>query len=174
MDPQRPLGAGVNRLSQRHAEVVAAALDYLPARLVPLVECDVFCADPLFAGLCRPGWDFEESPATGRSYRSTPHVCFPYHVADSRVTVVLPQLVSVATVPHELGHVLHWNLQERAGGWDEVPRLEPVTDYAEQDRLEEFAEAFVGWFYEPGQVDSESYWHGWSQPNAEFFDRLLT
>lgn len=160
--------AMAERLTQRQAEVVAAALDYLPARLLPPVACDVFCADPIFAGL--------HATATtddGRSYSGTAHACYPEHVRDHRLTVVLPVLETVTTVLHELGHVLHWTLQDRAGGWEKVPRLEPVTEYAATNSHEEFAEAFVAWFYSPQQVEAERYWRGWSRGNDEFFDRLL-
>ena len=162
------------RLKQAQAEAVAEALDHLPDRLLPVAACDLFCGDPLFAGLCRPGWDFEDSPVTGRSYRATAHVCFPYHSRDRRVTMVLPDgRDDVMTALHEFGHVIHWHLQERAGGWEKVPRLEPVTDYALTNELEEFAEAFTAWFYPPRQVEQDGYWLRWSRGNDEFFDRLL-
>ncbi len=73
---------------------------------------------------------------------------------------------------HEMGHVLHWTLQDRAGGWSKVPRLEPVSEYAASNIWEEFAEAFAAWFYLPRQVETDRYWRCWSRSNDEFFDHL--
>lgn len=158
------------RVTQRHAEAVAEALTYIPPRLRPLVGCDVFCGDPIFAGL-----HDTVDIADGRSYRDQAHVCYPHHVADRRVTLVLPERRGdVAVVLHEFGHVLHWHLQDRAGGWHEVPTLEPVTRYATTNDEEAFAEAFVAWFYPPRQIEAcRQWWLRWSRANDEFFDRLV-
>lgn len=163
----------MNRSRQVQCEAVGEALGRIPGRLRHLVECDLFCADPLFAGINVPEWRDDAVRPDGRSYRRTPHVCFPYHVSDRRVTVVLPRDCQVSTVLHELGHVAHWHLQERAGGWERVPGFEPVTDYATTNRLEEFAEAWTQWFYGPEIASSDPYWTGWSRSNSEWFDRLL-
>lgn len=162
----------MNRLAQQQIEAVAVGLTCIPGCLRPLLECDVFCADPIFAGL----HEYEMTEQVGlapRSYRSLAHVCFPEHVRDRRTTLVLPAPVGVSVVLHELGHVLHQALAERAGGWGRVPRLEVVTAYARLDRWEEFAEAFVAWLCcSPRQVDQDPYWLRWSRSNDEFFDRL--
>jgi hypothetical protein len=47
--------------------------------------------------------------------------------------------VGPKTIAHELGHVLHEQV-----GLDFMV-LVPVTDYAQTDRLEAFAEAFTAW-----------------------------
>lgn len=158
----------MNRVRQSQGEMVAAALALVPERLLSLVACDLFCEDPVFTGLhdtC--------STDDGRAYRDMAHVCYPYHVADRRTTLVLPvNEESVFVGLHELGHVLHWNLQERAGGWEKLPRLEAVTRYAETNVLEEFAEAFAAWFYPARQVEGDTFWTRWSRANDEFFDRL--
>lgn len=151
---------------------MSAALACFPARWRALLGCDLFCGDPIFAGINSAGWTTADT-ADGRSYRTVAHACYPHHVRDRRLTVVLPRPYDLYTAIHELGHVVHWALQDRAGGWQQLPRLEPVTTYAERNHEEEFAEALTAWFYPPEQVDAEPFWLGWSRANAEFFDRLL-
>ena len=157
----------MTRLRQAQCEAIATAMNLMPRRLRPLVECDVFCGDPLFAGV--HGF---ETLDDGRSYRRTAHACFPYDTTDGRLTVVLPHAIDVYTAVHELGHVLHWNLQQLLGGWDCLPRLVAVTEYATTNVAEEFAEAFTAWFYPARQVDESPCWLRWSLSNNEFFDRL--
>lgn len=162
----------MNRLRQLQAEVFGEALKRFPVRWQPLTGCDLFCGDPLFAGINAAAWTTDDA-GDGRSYRTIAHACYPHHVRDRRLTVVLPKPDGLYTAIHELGHVVHWTLQERVGGWHRLPRLEPVTAYAQRNQEEEFAEALTAWFYPPAQVDADPYWLGWSRPNAEFFDRLL-
>ncbi len=161
----------MNRVQQFAAEVMAEALSIVPMRLRPLVACDLFCADPIFTGLHDTA-----NVVDDRSYRQTAHVCFPYHVADRRTTVVMPKRYEgawgVYVALHELGHVLHWNLQELAGEWDALPTIEPVNAYAATNDLEAFAEGWVASLYPPAQVDRDPYWSRWSRANDEFFDRL--
>ena len=127
---------------QRYAEVVAEGLSCYPDNVRRLVEhADVFVGDPNFADLhrCRLGVDgigYEECVA---------HCVYAYHqlhlpASRRRTTVVLnPRgMPSVGTVVHEFGHVLH-----EVVGWDWVAR--PITEYAESDRYEAFAEACMGW-----------------------------
>lgn len=123
----------------RYVEPLAPTLELLPARIAQLVRCDVFAgADPVAAGVHR--W---VDASYGRSYRSVCHVAYEYHQEhlprDQRaVTLVLPEVPTIATVMHELGHVLHAAL-----GWEPDPL--PVTWYAEGNGHEAFAEAFAAW-----------------------------
>lgn len=165
----------MNRLRQRHVEVVAATLArYVPDRMHEYVECDLFCEDAPFAGICSPAGSVDTT-TDGRSYHDVAHVLWPYHARDRRTTVVVPGgAPAEATVIHELGHVLHWRLFERTARWDAIPRLEPVTAYARTSPWEEFAEAWTAWHYAPGQVERRAdYWTHWSRSNDEFFDRLF-
>ena len=97
------------------------------------------CADPVFIGLHH----FTDT-GDGRSYRNTAHCCYGSHIArpadDRLTTVVLPEPPTLDTVVHELGHAL-----DAALGFthDAVP----VTHYAQTDRQEAFAEAFVAWHW---------------------------
>lgn len=160
----------MNRILQPHAEAIAEARRYIPHRFLELAGCDVFCGDPFFAQLYHPG-QADRHPQTGRSYRELCHVAYEHHCKDKRVTMVLPREPSPLVVVHEFGHVLHSHL-----GWRNVPRLEPVSDYAHLNRHEEFAEAFAlyccYWPEALDRFDGQSWWK-WSRPNAEFFKRLL-
>lgn len=162
----------MRRLRQRQGETVAAALEFVPDRLLDKVGCDVFCGDPIFAGLYVSAWD-NETTDDGRCFRRLAHVGWPYHTRDKRTTMVLPAEESVYTVLHELGHVLHWALSEheRDGVWAAAD-LVPTTEYAFKNQWETFAEAFVGWFYTPRWRDEHPYWLCYSRENDEFFDRL--
>jgi hypothetical protein len=163
----------VNRLRQGQAEVVAEALGHVPDRLQPLVECDVFCGDPIFAGIWRPEWQMETT-ADGRNYRGLACVGFPYHARDKRLTLVLPVVESVYVVLHELGHVLQHALLERVDRWDAMPAIFPVTEYGNTNYYEAFAEAFAAWFYTPRERDEDPYWPwAYRRDNDEFFDRLM-
>lgn len=161
----------MQRIAERNAETIGVALDYLPDRFRDLAACDFFCGDALFAGITTAVGAVERT-SDGRSYRSVEHVLFPCHARDKRTTIVLPVRTIVPVVLHELGHVIHWALFERVGRWDAIPRLEPVTDYARRNWLEEFAEAFTAWFYPPRWIEGEGYFR-WSRSNDEFFDRLM-
>lgn len=115
------------------------------------IECKWFLRDPIAAGLSE--W---ENIADGRSYRSTSHVLYPFHVAghasDRLVTVVVPEPeVTVAEMVHELAHVYDWSTRFEV-------QAEPVTAYAETNDYEAVAE-FV----------TASLLEGYSQP--EYMDQ---
>ena len=124
--------------AQRFAPPIAATVDILgslwdwlpPVRFVAGV-------DPLFMGLHGYG-----DTSYGSSYRTTAHTCYPWHLSALRsrrcVTVVLPEVETVETVIHELGHVADYRL-----GFDHI--AVPVTRYAETNRREAFAEAWTSW-----------------------------
>jgi hypothetical protein len=159
----------VQRLLQQQSEVIGEALTYLPDCLLPFAEFDLFCADPIFAGVCTSDWDKVTSLTTGRSYRSTMHVRFPYHIRDRRTTICAPAQLDLATALHEIGHVIEWRVRERS---NELPALTPVSEYAGTNWSEMFAEAFTQWFYPRRQVEASSYWTHWDRGNCEFFERL--
>lgn len=137
--------------TQRDAEPIGLAFDIIPARIRPLVEHARFVAgvDPLFVGL-----HDTTTTTDGRSYRTTPHACFPWHMAhrplDERVsTVALPRPVEPWIVVHELAHVLHEALD-----FDTHTPV-PVTEYATRDAWEAFAEAFTAWLCPDVYVDAQ-------------------
>lgn len=167
----------MRRLRQAQTEAVREALTHIPNRLHDLLGHDLFCADPIFAGIFAPPWDNETTP-DGRSYRNIAHVGWPYHTKDGRTTLVWPSLAEASHVAlyiavHELGHILHGHLAKRAG-WSKMPWLWNVTRYAKTNYYECFAEAFTAWvLYTPEQMDDDPYWPwGYSRANAEWFDRL--
>lgn len=128
---------------QCDAEPVAHALSLLPAGIARRVaHVRFFCGvDPLYAGL--HDWESSAAPYT-RSYRVTPHVVWPMHLTsrpkDERVsTVVLPDPDEPWVVIHELGHVL-----DEAIGFGRH-RPQGVTEYAESNTWQAFAEAFTAW-----------------------------
>jgi hypothetical protein len=125
-----------------YSELIRAAHALIPEPICGLVQADFLCGtDPVFAGLHR-----YDAIADGRSYRNTAHVAYDFHQgglprARRRVTVVLPgrpEKTRLWAVVHELGHVLHAHLGFEHDAW-------PVTEYAETNRFEAFAEAFTAW-----------------------------
>lgn len=123
---------GLTRLpDQRYAETIGEGFRRLPAGMRHrLGHVQFVCGvDPVFAGL----HGFE----VGRA-----HCAYPFHLAgpaDRRVTtIVLPWVYDPSVVVHELGHALHETIR-----FDHVAR--PVTEYAETNHWEAFAEALVAW-----------------------------
>lgn len=97
--------------------------------------------DPVFAGLHR-FTDIRQDGFSPRSYRETAHVAYPFHqplpASRRATTIVIPGKIAVAQVVHELGHVLHEQV-------DFLPDAKPVSDYATLNNGEAFAEAFAAW-----------------------------
>jgi hypothetical protein len=124
-----------------YAEAIGEAVAVIEAPIMALLQHIDFLAgvDPIFAGL--HAYDDGWGP---RSYRTTAHVCYPYHCLNrrERTTVVLPTLQNAKpyVVCHELGHCLDEVL---AFGHDALP----VDDYAATNRREAFAEAFTFRYY---------------------------
>lgn len=121
-----------------YAELIDAAYARIPVGLHVLLRPHFLTGtDPAFAGL--HGY---RDTNDGRSYGDTAHVAYKFHQpfprARRQTTVVLPRLVSVRTVVHELGHVLDERL-------DFDHEAMPVTEYAETNRHEAFAESFAAW-----------------------------
>jgi hypothetical protein len=131
--------------NQRYAEALTLGLSYLPTLILRrLTAVRIVCGvDPVFAGLTRT-----VIAADGRSYRDTPHVCWPIHLRhrpadDRQTTVMFPTVPHPVTVAHELGHALDWSLGR-------THTAVPVTDYARTNRDEAFAEAFTAWMFKAG------------------------
>lgn len=150
------------------AEPISEALRLIPAPITTRLAHVRYVAgvDPIFAGL----HDFEDTH-DGRSYRGTAHACWPEHLsrlprAERVTTVVLPEAVTPHIVVHELGHAL-----DHALCFD-TPTPDPVTQYAQTNCYEAFAEAFTAW------VMPEVYpWAGdilaQDKETLEFFEGLL-
>lgn len=131
-----------------YSEAIGEGLRRLPAGMRRrLAHVRFVCGvDPVFAGLHA----YNESHQG--AYRDVAHCCYPFNLLgprDRRVTtVVLPTLDAAepATVVHELGHALHHLV-----GFNHT--AVPVTEYAETDRYEAFAEALVAWTHWYGDRD---------------------
>lgn len=126
--------------TQRDAEPIGHALSLLPSGIAYRLSHVRWVAgvDPVYAGLT-PLAD----TACGRSYRSTAHVCWPYHLThrpkvEQVTTVMLPVAEEPWVIVHELGHALHEMID-----YEHVAA--PVTSYAERDVWEAFAESFAAW-----------------------------
>lgn len=135
---------------RRYSEVIGSALQVFPERIRKRVEHVHFLCgvDPVFAGL----HTFKET-ADGRFYADTAHCCWAHHItrpaAERITTVVLPNVPRRSVVIHELAHALHETI-----GF-ERRHVVPVTEYAETDRWEAFAESFTAWrLYGYGDEDA--------------------
>lgn len=111
-----------------------------------------FVGDSAFSGL-QPHSDTGD----GRSYRSTSHVVYRSHYDIDMTTVVLsddPSHIehnfSLVTVVHELGHVIHEILDFDDCGFPNV------SEYAQTNDHENFAEAITAWIVPFGWGYGES------------------
>lgn len=120
----------MNRVTSRlDAEALAAALESFPPHLRDKLKFDLFCGNPVAAGL---ELDDVVEPY-GRSIRDTSHVSYACHTNDARVTVVVASALDPQQFTHELAHVL-----DDAMGHEVA--TDPVTRYATTNRGESFAE----------------------------------
>lgn len=129
---------------QRYADAIAHAFELLPALVGErLAHVKFLCADPIAAGL-----HTQEDTNDDRSLHDTAHICWAQTVeraaADRVTTVVLPRYYSnrettAGVLVHELAHALHETLR-----WEPWPR--PVSEYAQKNKYEAFAEAATAWW----------------------------
>lgn len=132
----------------RYSELISAGFDILPLGIAGRLKGTHFFTgtSPIYAGL----FDYVTSK-TGRSYHTIWCVAQPRHLTrlpkrQRQTTVILPKyamkgypfMLLPMLIIHELGHVLDEIL-----GRNHI--AEPVTEYAETNRAEAFAEAFTAW-----------------------------
>jgi hypothetical protein len=142
-----------------YSALIEAAYQLIPPGLHQFIRPHFLCGtDPVFAGLHR-----YENVEDDRPYKTTVHVAYDFHQDGLRralrhTTVVLPRepkLITLATMVHELGHVL-----------DEALRFEhdahPINDWANTNRYEAFAEAFTAWVLPFG--------HGYGADKDQLYD----
>jgi len=93
--------------------------------------------DPVYAGLHK-----YIDTKDGRSYRNTAHACYPWHIIDKSLTIILPTLddADPYIVTHELGHILDYLI-------DFGHNTLPINNYAKTHRAEAFAESFVAQYF---------------------------
>ena len=124
-----------------YSELISYAFSILPKGIVHRIDYTHFLTgvDPIYVGLFDDG-----KTKDGRSYHNTACVAYPYHQKIDKslrhTTIILPNLIPLAHVIHELGHVLDESL-----GFIHI--AEPVTEYAKTNRMEAFAEAFTYWLF---------------------------
>lgn len=160
---------------QADAEIIAHATSLLHPQLAHRLEHTHFFTgtDPIFAGL-----HTDTKIVDGRSYREIAQTLWPFHLhrpaADRWTTVVIPQWQGSrwwwpATVVHELGHVLDWQL-----GF--THHAEPVTDYATRNRYEAFAVAFAAWVlpFGYGHGDAKDRLYEADRRTVALFEELAT
>uniref|UniRef100_A0A6M3KUT4 Uncharacterized protein n=1 Tax=viral metagenome TaxID=1070528 RepID=A0A6M3KUT4_9ZZZZ len=131
----------------KYSELISAGFDRLPPGIANRLRYTHFFTgtDPVYAGL----FDYDKTD-DGRSYHNEWCVAYPYHLTKlpkrlRQTTVIMPEfdkrypvMLLPMLIVHELAHVLDGIL-----GFDYM--AEPVTQYAETDRMEAFADAFVLW-----------------------------
>lgn len=117
---------------------------------------DFFCGDPIFAGVHdheHGTGEIELPEEERRSNRYISHCAYSYLVSDGTTTIVLPDTdpeetewnYCLYTLIHEAGHAVHEVLE--FADYD----LPCVTEYAERNWCETFAEAFTLYHIPPGQ-----------------------
>ncbi len=126
----------------RYSELVGSAFDALPVGIYRMIQNTHFLtgSDPVSAGL----HNYEEANML-RSYRETAHYADPIHqfilpVSLRHPTIVLPTIIQLCGVVHELAHALDYHLGR-------FYTASPVTSYAKLNRDEAFAEAFTAWLF---------------------------
>lgn len=174
--------------TQRFAEAVTDGLSSLKPEHQQFVHSitDFFEGDPLFAGLHSTEDSTDRGVENIRSYRTTAHVCYPWHIerplSEQRTTIVLCGKHALAwhTVTHEVGHALHCHLWDQSWRWLDFPRVwAPGGHYDGSSYLdfeeERFAEAFVSWLG-PKDRPRDPWWETYIyQPEVwEFFDRYFS
>ena len=134
-------------INSKYSELIGAAFDIIPNAIADKLKYVHFFTgtDPIYAGLIHPdneamkraGYNFKD---VADVYRRGGSVAYVHNqtVEDKHTTVILPVLLPLDFPIHELGHVLDEIL-----GWQHI--AEPVTKYAETNRIEAFAEAFTSW-----------------------------
>jgi hypothetical protein len=141
-------------VNRGRSEEVGVALDLFPEHLRERLKFDVFCGDPVFAGVAYYGTGLGSD---GRYYGTTAHVLYPERAHDGKTTIVLPEDIGLAFTVHELAHVLDLSFDF------DLP-VEPVTWYARRNRHEAFAEAVTALLV-PGYPRTEG--EAWGPPVAE-------
>lgn len=128
-----------DRVPPAFRPVIGAARELLPASVLERVPARFLCGvDPCWVGL----HSYRDTD-DGRSYSDTAHACYPWHVANARPMIVLPNAPRcnrhgrdlIDTVLHEYGHILDWSTHFEL----EAPE---TTDYSRTSRIERIAEAF--------------------------------
>lgn len=126
-------------VSYAYSGAINHAFDLLPIRIAIILKYVHFFTgtDPIYAGLHR-----YTDTDDGRSYRDIAHACYPWHIIDKSLTIILPTLESASPyiVIHELGHILDYITHFNHNAL-------PINDYAQTNRREAFAESFAAQYF---------------------------
>ena len=164
-----------SRLAPGYREVIALVMWQIPERFTERVQPHFLTGlDPAYVGLHRYH-DTDSAVNVGRVlYSETPHFASPHHQSlpksQQHPTIVLPIPYTAfrrewgedhirRAIAHEFGHALHAVL-------DEQPVFPPISEYAQSNFHEAFAEAFECWMCDEDVVRELA-------PEAQaLFDRL--
>jgi len=131
-------------------EAIFQALRKIPKNIHKYLDCHWFIVEK---EINPASFNLHDIKGTedGRSYKTTSHAVYPCHYISGRIDEI-PSVVLVGDEPpwvvvHELGHVLHWNL-------DKLNTITTsTTKYSENNWLESFAEAFSCLYCENDRKD---------------------
>ena len=122
-------------LNNEFKPIIQKGENYIPKSILKTIgDIHYFCGVcPVYAGLHN-----YQITSDGRSYSDTAHVSYSWMNTDKNTTVVLPDVYDTEpwVIVHELAHVLHERLNFRGNPIS-------LTNYAETDRFEAFAEFFT-------------------------------
>lgn len=125
--------------SYEYSNAISFAFGLLPIRIANMFRGVHFFTgtDPVYAGLHK-----YEDTDDGRSYRNIAHACYPHHIIDESLTIILPTLEDAKPyiVIHELGHILDYLMHFSHNAL-------PINDYAKTNRREAFAESFAAQYF---------------------------
>ena len=127
----------------RFSTLIEEAYDWIPHSIARRLEHVHFLTgvDPVYVGLydCNLGEMYDWTGETGWAAQAvSPYFQLTLPKNKRHPTIVIPEMIPIFSVIHELGHCL-----DEIIWYDNVPK--PVTSYAKTDEVEAFAEAFVSW-----------------------------
>lgn len=133
----------------KYSTLIGAGMDLLPAGLLARLRYTHFFAgtDPIYAGVFSSWAEEFTEDYSPRSYRNVWCCAYAHQMAGvhPQTTVIVPGIdldypewINPAMIVHELGHVLHEQLQF---GHEATA----VTEYGKTSHAEAFAEAFTVW-----------------------------
>ncbi len=138
-------------VNQQYAELITEAISAIPDKIMDIIRPIHFLTgtDPFYAGLEIGDEKCEDGRLWKETLHYTPAECQLHLPKSLRCpTIVIPTpFEKLGDVVHELGHAL----DNRTLWYQHETDIIPVSEYAETDQCEAFAEAFGTWlFYDYG------------------------
>lgn len=141
-------------INQQYAELIAEAISAVPPKIMDIIRPIHFFTgtDPYFAGL---EIDDDDDIGDDRGFKTTMHylpIECQLHIPKALrcPTIVIPNPnEALGDIVHELGHAL----DAQTMWYQYKTNITPVTEYANTNHEEAFAEAFGAWlFWDFGQL----------------------